>query len=258
MLIKRNITKEEIKNYECLAVDTEWTKNYKIKNGNKPFNFSIIFFNHINIEELKKYNLDFKFISGYIETEEDIPKLITMINDYLDPNIHKKIVGHQVISDLYTFYHYSDHFQDVKTDNITIWISLFKERNINKRIFDTRFDVKNYLLGKSRRLVDVCYEMRILNQDDLYHQPELKKSMTAMQNTYMETHDKDIYEKLSVLNLRHSLSTMLVYEIYRSGEKLPRRMNINKLLYHNLKEHFDYVNIKEFKELMHIRKSTKK
>lgn len=100
--------------------------------------------------------------------------------------------------------------------------------------------------------------MRILNQDDLYHQPELKKSMTMMQNTYMKNHDKDIYEKLSVLNLRHSLSTMLVYEIYQSGEKLNRRMNINKLLYQNLNKHFDYINTKEFKELMHIRKVQKK
>lgn len=258
MLITSNISTNEIHKYECLAVDTEWTKNYKVKNGNKPFNFSIILFNHIDIEELKKYNLEFKFVSGYIETEEDIPELITMINEYLNPHIIKKIIGHQVISDLYTFYHYSEHFKNVKTDNIAIWISFFKERLINHRIFDTRFDVKNYLTGKSRRLVDVCYEMRILNQEDLYHQPELKKSMTAMQNTYMVNHDKEIYEKLSVLNLRHSLSTMLVYEIYRSGEKLSRRMNINKILYNNLKDYFDYINTKEFQELMRIRKLTKK
>lgn len=237
MLITSNIKKEEIKDYAYLAVDTEWTKNYKIKNGNKPFNFSIIFFNHIDIEDLKKYQLNFKFISGYIETEEDIPELITMINDLLDPTIHKQIIGHQIISDLYTFYHYSEHFSSVKTDNIEKWISFFKNRHENNRIFDTRFDVQNYLKGKSRRLVDVCYEMRILNQDDLYHQPELKKSMTTMQNTYMNNHDFDIYEKLSVLNLRHSLSTMLVYEIYQSGEKLTRRMNINKILYHNLNKY---------------------
>lgn len=258
MKITSNITKDEIANYECLAVDTEWTKNYKVKNGNKPFNFSIIFFNHIDIEELKKYNLDFKFVSGYIETEEDIPALITLINNYLDPNIHKLIIGHQVISDLYTFYHYSEHFKDVLTNNIKVWISLFKDRHNNHRIFDTRFDVKNYLTGKSRRLVDVCYEMRILNQEDLYHQLELKKSMTAMQNAYMESHSKDIYEKLSVLNLRHSLSTMLVYEIYRSNQKLKNRMNINKILYNNLHDYFDYVNTREFKELMRLRKVSKK
>lgn len=43
MKIIKNINDRDLKNYKCISLDTEWTKNYKIKNGNKPFAFSIIF-----------------------------------------------------------------------------------------------------------------------------------------------------------------------------------------------------------------------
>ncbi len=52
MKIIKNIEDRELKDYKCISLDTEWTKNYKIKNGNKP-------------KLLKKYTkINVNYISG--------------------------------------------------------------------------------------------------------------------------------------------------------------------------------------------------
>ncbi len=30
----KNIDDEDLKNYNCISLDTEWVKNYKVKNAN--------------------------------------------------------------------------------------------------------------------------------------------------------------------------------------------------------------------------------
>ena len=218
MKIIKNIKDEELKYYKCISLDTEWTKNYKIKNGNKPFAFSIIFFNDdIDSLDIINESLQFKFISVYVDNEEEFPQLINLLNEYLDSSKFNLLLGHQVISDLHTFVHYSEHYNNITSDNIIKWISFFKDRNDNKRIFDTRFDIKNRLTIKSRRLVDICFDMKIKNQKDLYKQPELNKSMTALHRDFIQNNDDSIREKLSVMNIRHNLSSILVYELYKKN-----------------------------------------
>lgn len=253
MYVIKNIDNDEISKYNNIAIDTEWTKNYKIKNGNKPFNFSIIFFNNdIKIYNIKKQVLSFKFISLYIENENEIPNLINILNSYIVFDNFKLLIGHQVISDLYTFIYYSKHYTNIDVSNIQKWLDHFKDRINNHKIFDTRFDIKNWLNNPSRRLVDICYEMKIKKQKDLYKQPELKKSMTAMHNEYINGHNDLIRQKLSVLNLRHNLSTLLVYQLYLNKIKLNKYININKILYKNLKNYFSYIKSEEFCQLMNM------
>lgn len=68
---------------------------------------------------------------------------------------------------------------------------------------DTRFDAGHLLTGTSRRLVDVCTELGL----DVT-QPELRgTSMTALHRRWLEHGDTTAREKISVLNVRHSLST---------------------------------------------------
>ncbi len=253
MKIIRNIANEALKNYQCISLDTEWTKNYKIKNGNKPFAFSIIFF-HDDISSLDIINesLQFKFISVYVDNDDEFPQLINLLNQYLDPTKFKLLLGHQVISDLHAFIHYSDNYDNISCDNIDKWISYFKDRKNNQRIFDTRFDIKNRLTIKSRRLVDVCLDMKIRNQIDPYKQPELNKSMTSLHREFMQKKDSSIREKLSVMNIRHNLSSILVYELYKNNLFLEKFININKILYHNLHSYFDYVNTENFQKIMDI------
>ena len=89
MKIIKNIDDKELKKYKCISLDTEWTKNYKIKNGNKPFAFSIIFFNEdIDTKDIINESLEFKFISVYVDNDEEFPILINLLNKYLD---NKKI-----------------------------------------------------------------------------------------------------------------------------------------------------------------------
>lgn len=253
MKVIKNIEDDEFCNYKCISLDTEWTKNYKVKNGNKPFAFSIIFFNEdIDDKDIINESLNFKFISVYVDNDEEFPILINMLNKYLDANKFNLLLGHQIISDLHTFVHYSEHYENINSDNIAEWISYFKDRVNNQRIFDTRFDIKNRLKTKSRRLVDVCFDMKIRNQKDPYKQPELNKSMTALHREFIETNNIKIREKLSVMNIRHNLSSILVYKLYKKNVELKDFVNINKILYKNLNGYFEYINTDAFSDIMKI------
>ncbi len=253
MKIIKNIDEKELKNYNCISLDTEWVKNYKIKNGNKPFAFSIIFFNDdIKNVDIINESLQFKFVSVYVDNDDEFPELINILNKYLDSSKFNLLLGHQVISDLHTFVHYSEHYNNINSNNIIKWISFFKDRKNNNRIFDTRFDIKNRLTTRSRRLVDVCFDMKIRNQKDLYKQPELNKSMTTLHREFIQNKDDSIREKLSVMNIRHNLSSILVYELYKNNLFLDKFININRILYKNLNKYFNYVKTDKFKDIMSI------
>jgi hypothetical protein len=73
-------------------------------------------------------------------------------------------------------------------------------------VLDTRYDAGHLLAGASRRLVDVATELGL----DVT-QPELRgSSMTKLHRAWIDTGAVQARERISVLNLRHSLSTALV------------------------------------------------
>ena len=73
-------------------------------------------------------------------------------------------------------------------------------------LLDTRYDTGHVLECASRRLVDVCAELRL----DVT-QPELHgTSMTALHRRWLEREETSAREKITVLNLRRALSTALV------------------------------------------------
>lgn len=81
--------------------------------------------------------------------------------------------------------------------------------------------------GHSRRLVDVCTELGL----DVT-QPELRgTSMTALHRTRLETGDNEARAKISVLNVRHSLSTAYVAARTAGlGHWDPKGFNVNRAL----------------------------
>ena len=101
-------------------------------------------------------------------------------------------------------------------------------------MIDTRYDISHVLSGTSRRLVDVCADLEL----DVT-QPELHgTSMTALHRRWTETGDTTAREKISVLNLRHSLSTALA-ALHASG--IGRReagLNVNRMLADGLDDAF--------------------
>ena len=68
-----------------IGFDAEWTKNYKIKNGNIPFCFSIVAIKKesITMEKLVNGILKFDYIQFYCEKREEILELIKKANEKL-------------------------------------------------------------------------------------------------------------------------------------------------------------------------------
>jgi hypothetical protein len=94
------------------------------------------------------------------------------------------------------------------------------------QIIDTRFDAGHLLAGTSRRLVDVCGEL-----DLDVTQPELaRKSMTGLHRDWLAHADIEARERVTVLNLRHSLSTALVALRAAGHVGWDTRLNVNAML----------------------------
>lgn len=96
----------------------------------------------------------------------------------------------------------------------------------DQRVLDTRFDAGSVLSNTLRRLVDVCGELGL----DVT-QPELaRKSMTALNRDWLNNADTEARERITVLNLRHSLST--AYVALRASGTLTwqQPLNVNTMM----------------------------
>jgi hypothetical protein len=226
-----------------LAFDLEWTKNYKIKNGSVPFCFSFVYF--AQQEPAADYEImEFGFISSYIQTPDEETELLNHANAELGNFLKHKciLVGHQLVSDISVILSRTGNTKENFTKLKHLWQNRKAKNGLHVQVFDTRYDLVNYLTGESRRLVDVCTESG-LN----VHQPELQSSsMTKMQNEFYKTQDNRTLEKLQVLNIRHGLSCAILYNCYINNYKPANKINVNKILYNNLKGIISYLDTPEF------------
>lgn len=219
-----------------VGFDVEWTKNYRVKNGNRPFCFSLIwvplnFTNPVDIH-LKRFGV----IGRYIDHTSEEQRLIHAADRLVGLFMQKRalFVGHQFISDISVLLgaakHTTPHLQQLR--------EAWRNRKIStiKNVFDTRFDLVQNLPPKSRRLVDVCQTHKV----DVT-QPELQGSMTRMQKKYAAYGDSDIRDKLMTLNFRHSLSSVVLYRLHARPQKTLRNINLNTLLFNNLHEKIPYI-----------------
>lgn len=235
-----------------LSFDLEWTKNYRIPNGNKPFCFSFVYFAPpINLANKMEEGIEFGFVSKYIESDDEIPYLIQSADQLLSGFTASRkvtIVGHQLSSDISIILAYPGPTKPTSFFHLREW---WKGRHYyisdyQIDVFDTRYDLDRFLKGKSRRLVDVCAECNME-----VTQPEIISSMTKMQNDFLLTKDYTIMERLTILNIRHSLSAAILYSLF---SPLPRRLqktiNVNRIIYNNIRNHFEYVRGERFRELL--------
>lgn len=237
----------------CLiGFDAEWTKNYKIKNGNIPFCFSIITIDcqELTMDNLKNGNINFSYVQYYCEKKEEFKELVNMAETWfarilkvLDKCV---LCGHQISSDFSVLYNIGTAYDINSLSHLERMRREWRTRKETPliHIVDTRYDVTKDFLGKSRRLVDMCNDFNL----DVT-QPELKKSsMTKLQNTFIETGDEDIYERISVMNLRHSLCAVILYWLNEKINTPDQRIhiNINKSVYNCLKQDFKWVDSKDF------------
>jgi hypothetical protein len=231
-----------------VGFDVEWTKNYQQKQANRFFCFSLVWVpaQSGDVHALEQ-TLAFGFVSGYAETEAECQDLCQQANRCVEQVIapHNVIVGHQFSSDLSVLLACSEERLPAVERLQQAWRTRRQHQpGQGVGVFDTRYDLPTSKEAASNKLVNVCPTWNLL-----VTQPEIKGSMTRMQRDFYQNHSLLTLEKIAVLNLRHSLSSVLLYLFHRDARPM-RPVNINTILYHNLCDQFDYVRSEQFRQLL--------
>jgi hypothetical protein len=193
----------------CLAaIDVEWSKNYRIRGGNVPFCYSVVWLPlPASGASTGLDTTRFWYTSAYVEDASQCPDLVAGADAALACLMGNAslIAGHQLCSDLAVLTAAGARPAAVAAA-AAAWRQRRQEPSSSPRFLDTRYDAGHILACQSRRLVDVCADLRL----DVT-QPELRgTSMTALHRRWLEVGDIVAREKITVLNMRHSLSTALV------------------------------------------------
>ena len=185
----------------------EWSKNYRITNGNRAFCYSIVW---LTVPGPRRpadlAQLRFDYTSAYLDHDGERRRLVRLAAaDLAAAESADHLVGHQLCSDLAVLTaNTAPRTPRAVTAARTAWTA--RRGDWRRRIIDTRFDTNHLLAGRSRRLVDVCSELGLT-----VTQPELAgASMTALHRRWLDAAHTEARERITVLNLRHSLSAALV------------------------------------------------
>lgn len=233
-----------------IGFDVEWTKNYQRKHANRAFCFSLVSVQaggtYRKVDDLER-SLAFSFVLGYAETEEECQQLCWEANGALSPLLSSSnvVVGHQFSSDLSILLACSQERLPAVETLQRAWRT--RHQNLEGReigIFDTRYDLSTSKEAASNKLVNVCPAWNLI-----VTQPEIKGSMTKMQKEFYQKQTPLILEKIAVLNLRHSLSSILLYLFHLYGRPT-NLVNINTILYRNVSAQFAYVRSQSFAALL--------
>jgi len=231
------------------AFDVEWSKNYRIRNGNIPFCYSVVWLalpdDGVPADVAV---MGFHYTSAYVEHAGETPDLIAAADAAAARMIEHAdlIAGHQLCSDLAILDRASARTPAAVGELRTAWGVRRTGTGHRPRILDTRYDTGHLLSGTSRRLVDVCGELGL----DVT-QPELRgTSMTALHRHWLDTGDWTAREKISVLNLRHSLSTALTAMRAAGIGGWGTRLNVNQMLAAGLGEEFAWTSSPAFRALL--------
>ncbi|MFI2212468.1 hypothetical protein [Streptomyces sp. NPDC020141] len=213
------------------SIDVEWTKNYRIKNGNRPFCYSIVWLDLPAESSTDLAAVPFAFTSVYVEDPAEGAALVSSAASAIRAASERAdlITGHQLCSDLAVL---AANAPDGDPD-LTLARGQWKQRRTKAQgatpYLDTRYDAGHLLTGTSRRLVDVCTELGL----DVA-QPELRgASMPALHRRWTDQADAEGRERVSVLNLRHSLSTAYVAARAEGlGHWAAGGLNVNQVIAH--------------------------
>lgn len=235
------------------SIDVEWSKNYRIKDGNQAFCYSIVWLAVPLADQpaqVTSIGLPFWSTSVYLDHDRERPALIEAAAADIGAAVTGAdlTVGHQLCSDLAVL---SANAGDAVPAALPAARRAWHERRSDptQRVLDTRFDAGHVLSGASRRLVDVCGELRM----DVT-QPELaRKSMTALHRDWLERGDTEARERVTVLNLRHSLSAAYVALRARADLSWRAPLNVNANLASHWAGRVAWLDHPTFRELVKIR-----
>lgn len=193
---------------------------------------------------MSTYPASFGFRSVYVTQEDDEMALITALDSDLKAWLASDslLTGHQLSSDLSVVKNASASTLVGLEGAYELWRT---RRSEDGRIFDTRYDVDHLPIGASRRLVDVCGDLKL----DV-RQPELaRSSMTKLQRDFLEDGSESIREQLLTLNVRYSLSTALVACLGLGLVSVGAR-NVNQLVHQEMWDLVEYVRGEHFERLL--------
>jgi hypothetical protein len=210
------------------SIDVEWSKNYRVTDGNVPFCFSVAWLalpgGDFAITDATK----FWCTSAYVEDDRERGDLITAASSALEciASQASLVTGHQLCSDLAVLAASTGGDPGAIEAARNAWRQRRQAVPGQLAYLDTRYDTGHVLACQSRRLVDVCTDLRL----DVT-QPELRgASMTALHRRWTERGDTTAREKITVLNLRHSLSTAIVAARAAGLAHWEPGLNVNRLL----------------------------
>jgi hypothetical protein len=210
------------------AIDVEWSKNYQVKGGNVPFCFSVTWLPLPDGDGTVTDTTGFWYSSAYVEDDGERGDLITAADSALGciAGHASLITGHQLCSDLAVLAASADGKPTAIEAARNAWRQRHQAEPGQPAFLDTRYDAGHVLACQSRRLVDVCNDLRL----DVT-QPELRgASMTALHRRWTGHGDTTAREKITVLNLRHSLSTAIVAARAAELAHWQPGLNVNRLL----------------------------
>ncbi|MGH3939337.1 MAG: hypothetical protein ACRDTG_12015 [Pseudonocardiaceae bacterium] len=231
------------------SIDVEWTKNYRIKNGNRPFCYSVVYAAVPDASSPVDLNeLPFSYTSVYLEDPDETDALLASANDAVHTAFRyaDRVTGLQFTSDLGVMVNAAIGTLPAVASARQTWLDRRDHDLTDRRIIDTRYDTDHVLACKSRRLVDVCTELGL----DVT-QPELRDtSMTALHRAWLTMGTPEARERVSVLNLRHSLSTALAALRTTNRGHWSGTLNVNRLLATGLDGAFAWLDHPTFTDLL--------
>ena len=209
------------------AIDVEWSKNYRVRGGNVPFCYSVTWL-VLPREHARPGTAGFWYTSAYVQDASETSDLAASAGRALRHVLdHARLIaGHQLSSDLAVLAAAARAPHPGITAARQAWRQRRQHDPDGPRFLDTRYDTGHILRCASRRLVDVCADL-----DLDVTQPELRgTSMTALHRHWLEQADTAAREKITVLNLRHALSTALVAAHAAGLASWPPGLNVNTML----------------------------
>ena len=230
------------------SVDVEWSKNYRVKGGNVPFCFSVAWLALPAGASALTDSTRFWWTSAYVEDDGERADLIAAADAALVSIAECATVaaGHQLCSDLAVLSAAAGREPPAIKAARSAWRNRGQAGACRPAWLDTRYDAGHVLAGPSRRLVDVCADLRL----DVA-QPELRgASMTALHRRWLERGDTTAREKITVLNLRHSLSTAIVAARAAGLAYWQTGLNVNRLLAAQLGAELSWVSDPAFAALL--------
>jgi hypothetical protein len=231
------------------SVDVEWSKNYRVRNGNRPFCYSVVY---LAVPDGRRpvdlARQPFAYTSAYVEGDHETADLVRLADLDLRSALGAadRVAGHQLSSDLAVLAANAAAGPAGVLAAREAWRCRHDEPVPARRIIDTRYDSSHILKCHSRRLVDVCTAL-----DLDVSQPELRGvSMTALHREWLLNRDDVARERISVLNLRHSLSTALVALRAARRGTWAGTLNVNRLLRDQLEGAFEWFGSPAFARLV--------